>query len=64
MQNFKGGRGQILVDGFTGQYREVPANSLVYRNLNSLNYDRVEFGLRWSDSPEFEPMFPLRPYRQ
>ena len=64
MRNFKGGPGKILVDGFTGQYREVPKDALVYRNLNSLNYDRVKFGLRWSDSPEFEPMFPLRPYGQ
>lgn len=64
MKNLKGGRKEILVDGFTGQYREVPPSTLVYRNLNSLNYDRVKFGLRWSDSPEFEPMFSLRPYRQ
>jgi hypothetical protein len=64
IENFKGRRGQILVDGLTGQYREVPRGTLVYRNLNSRNYDRVKFGLRWSDSPEFEPMFPLRPYRQ
>lgn len=62
MKNLRGGRREILVDGFTGQYREVPPSTLVYRNLNSLNYERVKFGLRWSDSPEFDPMFPLRPY--
>ncbi len=49
MENFKGRRGKILVDGLTGQYREVPNDTLVYRNLNSINYDRVKFGLRWSD---------------
>lgn len=64
MENFKGRRGKILVDGLTGQYREVPNDTLVYRNLNSINYDRVKFGLRWSDWPKFEPMFPLRPYER
>jgi hypothetical protein len=64
MENFKGGHGQILVDGLTGQYRELPKDTFVYRNLNSLNYTNAKFGLRWSDSPEFPPLQSLRPYRQ
>jgi hypothetical protein len=62
MENFKGRRGQILVDGLTGQYRELPQDTLVYRNLNSLNYEYVKFGLRWFDRPEFVPVHSLRPY--
>ncbi len=64
MENFKGGHGQILVDGLTGQYRELPQDTFVYRNLNSLNYTNAKFGLRWSDGPEFPPLQSLRPYRQ
>jgi hypothetical protein len=64
MENFKGGRAQIVVDGATGQYREVPRDSLVYRNLNSFNYDNVKFGLKPLDSPEFELTRQLRPYKQ
>jgi hypothetical protein len=36
--------GQLLVDGLTGQYRELPHGTRVYRNLNTLVYKNVRFG--------------------
>lgn len=61
MDNFKSG-GQLLVDGLTGQYRELPQQSRAYRNLNSFNYDNVTFGLRPLDRPEFKVTGDFRPY--
>jgi hypothetical protein len=37
--------GQLLVDGRTGQYRELPHDTRVYRNLNTLVYHDIKFGL-------------------
>lgn len=55
--NFKG---QLLVDGETGKYRELPANTKVFLNLNSLNYDHFKFDLGPTKHPEFLPAARLR----
>ena len=50
--NFKG---QLLVDGATQTYRELPRNTRVYSSLNSWNYNN--FQLEWDRlSFEFLPM--------
>lgn len=53
-------RGQLLVDGETGKYRELPANTKVFLNLNSLNYDHFKFDLGPTKHPEFLPAARLR----
>jgi len=53
-------QGQLLVDGITGQYHELPHNTRAYRNLNSSNYPNVIVGLRPLDFPEFTPTSALR----
>lgn len=50
--NFKG---QLLVDGETGKYRELPAKTIVYLNINSLNYKYFKFDIRPGKQPEFVP---------
>lgn len=52
--NFKG---QLLVDGLTGKYRELPAKTKVYLNLNSLNYEHFEFDMGPTKSPKFVPAY-------
>lgn len=37
--------GQLLVDGLTGQYRELPRDTSVYQNLNSFDYENIKFNL-------------------
>lgn len=48
-------KGQLLLDGLTGQYRELPPNTRVYRNLNNTNYRNVKISFHWTDSTEFLP---------
>jgi hypothetical protein len=55
--NFKG---QLLVDGFSGQYRELPRGTRAYRNLNSSTDPNLVVGLRPLDFPEFRPAIELR----
>jgi hypothetical protein len=54
--NFKG---QLLVDGLTGKYRELPANTQIYLNLNSLNYAYFKFDIGPMTHPEFVPAVHL-----
>ena len=37
--------GQLLIDGVTGNYRELPSKTKVYTNINSLNYSYFELDL-------------------
>lgn len=55
--NFKG---QLLVDGASGQYRELPRGTRAYRNLNSSTDPNLIVGLRPLDFPQFQPTTPLR----
>jgi len=55
--NFKG---QLLVDGLSGQYRELPADSRVYQNLNTLTYD-VKFSLSGTAFNRFKANAELLP---
>lgn len=55
--NFKG---QLLIDGNTGQYRELPKNSRVYQNINSSNYENFSFGAKWPAHNDFIPSYPFR----
>lgn len=50
--NFKG---QLLVDGLTGKYRELPDKTRVYLNLNSLNYEHFKFDIDTGEHPIFVP---------
>lgn len=52
--NFKG---QLLVDGLTGKYRELPAKTKVYLNLNSLNYQNFKFDMGPCEPPKFVPAY-------
>jgi hypothetical protein len=51
---------QVLVDGLTGQYRGLPRQTQVYRNLNTSNYKNVRFGFGVTGSNEFLPVGHLR----
>jgi hypothetical protein len=51
--NFKG---QLLIDGVNGRYRELPRDTKVYQNLNSFNYENVIFNMAENSWPEFLPM--------
>jgi len=51
--NFKG---QLLIDGVSGQYRELPRNTRVHQNLNSSNYENVIFSMTGTTWPEFLPI--------
>jgi hypothetical protein len=53
--NFKG---QLLVDGYTGAYRELPRETRVYSSLNSWRYN--SFQLTIDHGPEFFPITWLR----
>lgn len=55
--NFKG---QLLVDGLTGQYRELPRDTRVYQNLNSWDYENVKFSITGTSWPRFLPIRKLR----
>lgn len=55
--NFKG---QLLVDGLTGQYKELPRNTWIYQSLNSANYENVKFDLIKDRWPMFFPVQKLR----
>ncbi len=55
--NFKG---QLLVDGQTGKYHELPAKTNVYLNLNSYNYEHFKFDLGHGNQPEFLPAAKLQ----
>lgn len=55
--NFKG---QLLVDGQTGKYRELPAKTNVYLNLNSYNYEHFNFIFGPGQQPEFLPATRLQ----
>ena len=55
--NFKG---QLLVDGVAGRYKELPRNTWVYQSLNSTNYKNVKFDLIKDRWPMFFPMHKLR----
>jgi hypothetical protein len=35
--------GQLLVDGSTGQYRELPKETVVYRSMNSESFPDIVF---------------------
>lgn len=50
-------KGQLLVDGLTGKYRELPAKTRVYLNLNSLNYEHFKFDIGPTTKPEFVPAY-------
>ncbi len=50
--------GQLLVDGHTGQYKELPKNTWVYRSWNSDNYENIKFDKYiW---PTFKPTRKFR----
>lgn len=51
---------QVLVDGVTGQYRGLPRQTRVYRNLNTSNYGNVRIGFGGTDSNRFTPVGRLR----
>lgn len=53
-------KGQLLVDGLSGKYRELPAKTRVYLNLNSLNYEHFKFKMGATKRPEFVPASRLR----
>jgi hypothetical protein len=40
---FSNFEGQLLIDGLTGEYRELPAKTKVFLNLNSNNYEYFKF---------------------
>lgn len=52
--------GQLLVDGLTGKYRELPAKTRVFMNLNSLNYEHFKFDIGGIKNPEFVPASRLK----
>ena len=52
-------KGQLLVDGLTGKYRELPTETRVYLNLNSLNYEHFKFDIGPTKHPEFVPSADL-----
>jgi len=46
-------KGELLVDAQTMKYRELPAKTNVYLNLNSYNYKHFKFDLGLTKEPEF-----------
>lgn len=52
--------GQLLVDRLVGKYRELPANTRIWWNLNSFNYKYFKFDIGEMKRPEFVPSASLR----
>lgn len=52
--------GQLLVDGQTGKYRELPSKTRIWWNLNSSNYKHFKFDIGPTKWPEFVPAARLR----
>ena len=48
-------KGQLLLDSATGEYRELPKETNVYRNLNSDAYDDFVFSVGQIRGNEFKP---------
>ena len=52
--------GQLLVDGLTRKYRELPPRTKIWWNLNSSNYKHFKFAIGETKRPEFVPAASLR----
>ncbi|XOB63722.1 hypothetical protein ACMC56_07880 [Campylobacterota bacterium DY0563] len=52
--------GQLLVDGLTGKYKELPSKTKVYMTLNSFNYKNFHFKPDEINNPEFIQANKLR----
>jgi hypothetical protein len=52
--------GELLVDGLTGKYRELPTKTRIWWNLNSSNYKHFKFDIGETRWPKFIPAASLR----
>ena len=56
--------GQLLVDGLTGKYKELPSKTKVYRSLNSFNYKNFHFKYNRSSDGSDPEFIPITEFRQ
>ena len=49
-------KGQLLLDSDTGEYRELPKDTRVYRNLNSNEFPDFNFSVEWNKGNNFQSM--------